>query len=352
MIDAPVAKRMRQRQWDGAPLTCTAVRDEAPSVKTFCLAPTDGSRIKFHAGQNLTIAWPMDGETLTRTFTIASPPTLTGHVELTVKAHHGGRVTPDLHRRLAPGCEVRAYGPGGQFGLAFTPSDRILMVSGGSGVTPMMSMLRLIRDRRYTSDVCLIHSASQPGDLMFTDELRAIAARCPNVSVTLLPSSVPRGEGWIGPRGRLSRRLLHALVPDAKHRVAFLCGPPAFRAAVRRALAAEGVDPFAIREESFVSEPPAPPPLAATGETVIITLARSGRQIEAAADRTIYETLRRSGVVVPTGCRTGICGTCRIASVSGQVTMMHQGGLSPAQEKAGQILACCSYPSGPLALDL
>ncbi len=344
----------RQPVWDAASarLVCTAVRDEAAGVKTFRWTPEDGSRVRFRAGQALTLAWrDAAGALAPRTFTIASSPDCHAHVETTVKASAAG-ATADMHRRCVPGTMVRAFGPAGRFGLAFHPARKVLLVGAGSGVTPMMSMLRQVRDRGDGIDVACLVFASTPADVLFADELGAIVAAAPAVRVVPVVSRVPAGERWLGPSGRLSRRLLAALVPDARHRETFLCGPPGFMEAARRALLAEGLDRSRLHTESFGA--PAPPPAAApvappAGWTA--RLARSGRTVPIDAGRTLYEALRAAGVVVPTGCRSGICGTCRTKG-EGPMAVRHRGGLSPAEERAGHVLPCCTFPAGDVTLDL
>lgn len=352
--DAP----SRSTIWDpaAAALVCVGVRREGPAVKTFSLAPADGSRVRFSAGQNLTLEWTMpDGEVVHRTFTIASPPTLASHVELTIKAQPDGRVTQDLHRRLRKGRRLKAYGPGGRFCLAHNPSEKVLMVAGGSGVTPIMSMLRWVRDRGYEIDLAVIVAARTPRDLLFADELAALDQGRARVRAFAIVSDVPAGERWLGMRGRVGRRLLTTLVPDAKHREVFCCGPEGFMQTVRRALRAEGMDMARYHEETFgahgaVATPP--PACAIPAEGITMRLSGRDRTVPVEPRRTVYENLHAAGIVVPTGCRSGICGTCKVRKTAGTVSMVHQGGLSAREEAAGHILACCSYATGDLTLDL
>lgn len=341
--------------WDPAEarLSCLAVRDETADTKTFSLAPTDGSRVKFHAGQNLTLEWAMpDGETLHRTFTVASAPTCATHVEITMKAQPSGYATRDMHARLRPGVSVRAYGPGGRFGLAYAPAEKVLLLGAGSGATPMMSMLRWVRDRAYDTDIAYLHAARTPADILFADELEAIDTALPNVSVSVIVADVPSGQSWFGPRGQLDRRWLTTLVPDARDRETFCCGPAPFMTAMRRALAASGQDASRYHEESFGPAPAAPPPLAGASEAMSARLARSNRTVSLDPSKPILSSLRAAGVALPSGCKSGICGTCRVGKSAGEVAMSHQGGLSVEQEAKGEILACCSYPLGDVVLDL
>lgn len=354
-MNAPA--RLRRPVWDAATtkLVCVGARDETRDVKTFTLAPEDGSRVRFDPGQHLTLDWRLEDGSETRpTFTIASSPARGDAVELTVKAQAEGRATRDLHARLRPGARLRAWGPAGRFGLSGRASDRLLLIGAGSGITPMMSMLRCARDRRWTADLVLIQAARTPADALFLRELAQADAALAKLSVIVVPSRVPPGESWFGPRGRLDRRLLRALVPDARTRDVFCCGPESFMETVRLALRAEGLDPARFHTERFhpVAAPLPPPPAACAEAGWTLTLARSGRKITAAPDRTLLDTLRGAGVAVASGCRSGLCGTCRTRRLAGEAATAHQGGLTERQEAAGDLLVCRAWPRGDLSLDL
>jgi|HigsolmetaAR203D_1030402.scaffolds.fasta_scaffold00218_46 ferredoxin-NADP reductase len=325
-------------------LVCVAIRPETPTVKTFTFQSEHGGAPAFEAGQAMTLAVEIDGELLYRTFSLSSSPARRDAVDVTIKTHPQGRVTRWLHERFEVGMRVRARAPRGTFTIARRSSDRIALISAGSGATPLMSMLRAMADAGAEADVAWFHSARTPDEVLFADELARLQQGFGRLSVAVTVSQpVP---GWFGYRGRVSRRLLSVAVPDLGRRDVFCCGPQAFMDEVKLIHAAEGGDRARFHTESFgrggttakpAVELPAASPLA--GEATY-RLRVGGREIQVGADETILQASLRQGVVIPCGCGEGMCGTCIVRKLSGEVVMAHQGGLSPEEEQAGHILAC------------
>ena len=143
-------------------LTCIGVRDETPTIKTFMFHASAPHGTTHVAGQAVTLALPVDGETLYRTFTISSAPRTDGTLELTVKAHPKGRATEWLHRTIRLGSKVQSNSPRGRFTLARRSGHRLAFVSGGSGATPMMAMLRHLASVEPEVDVAWLHAAQSP----------------------------------------------------------------------------------------------------------------------------------------------------------------------------------------------
>ncbi|HEX7390842.1 MAG TPA: iron-sulfur cluster-binding domain-containing protein [Acidiphilium sp.] len=328
-------------------LHCLAVRDETADVKTFVFRAADGHPVAFSAGQAMTFALPVDGERLMRTFSISSAPG-NAAVEITVKAHPHGRATPWMHRTIVPGVMVEATGPRGGFVLGDSVPERIAFISAGSGATPLMAMLRSVTNTE--ADIFWFHAARTPADVLFAADLAALQRRMPRLCVAV---TVSRPEpGWFGYHGRVSRRMLSAAAPDLGRRDAFCCGPERFMDAAKLIHAAEGGNPARFHIEHFhaptaVERPVFPPGLPNAAFTVTIP---GGRTFRAAADETILEAATRQAVVIPCGCASGLCGTCRVRRLSGTVAMRHNGGLSPEEEAEDYILACSSRPLSDIAI--
>lgn len=328
-------------------LHCLAVRDDTADVKTFVFRTADGQPIAFSAGQAMTLVLPVDGERLMRTFSISSAPG-DETVEITVKAHPHGRATPWMHRTIVPGVTVEATGPRGGFVLGEDVPARIAFISAGSGATPLMAMLRSVKDA--DADTVWFHAARTPADILFAADLAVLQRRMPHLCVTV---AVSRPEpGWFGYRGRISRRMLSAAIPDLGRRDVFCCGPESFMNATKLIHAAEGGNPARFRIEHFhapmaAERPALPPELMNAAFTVTIP---GGRTFRATADETILEAATRQAVVIPCGCASGLCGTCRVRRLSGTVAMRHNGGLSPEEEAEDYILACSSRPLSDVAI--
>lgn len=321
-------------------LTCIAVRDETPSVKTFVFRNEGAPGLRHEAGQALTLALTVEGEPLYRTFSLSSAPGLDRIVEMTIKAHPAGRVTPWLHRTLRPGSVVQAREPKGRFTLARRVGERLAFVSGGSGATPLMAMLRHLAATDPSTDVAWFHAARTPDETLFTAELTRLQHIMPNLSVSVTVSQA--APGWFGLRGRISRRLISVAIPDFARRDVFCCGPAAFMDEAKLVYVAEGGRKEAFHTEAFgprattASLAPADPIAGAATYQLRI----GERLLQVHHDETVLQASLRQGVVIPCGCGQGLCGTCRVSKVSGEVEMHHQGGLALDEEKGGYILAC------------
>jgi ferredoxin-NADP reductase len=221
----------------------------------------------------------------------------------------------------------------------------------------MMSMLRWLADRGETVDVVFVHAARTPADVLFAEELARLDRQMPNLRIATVVAEVPEGQSWSGFRGMIDRRMMALMVPDLARREVFCCGPAGFMAAVGRIFDAEGGEPERFHTESFgtartVAELRPAAADAPGPEGAGITLVLDGRSIPAHAGDTVLAAARAGGVVIPTGCGEGMCGTCRVRKLEGEVEMHHKGGLTPREERQGYILACCSRLVGDVEVAL
>jgi len=235
-------------------LVCVAVRAETHDVSTFVFAPVEPRLFRFLPGQFMTfdlpVAGELDGAGVQRCYTIASPPTRPWRIEVTAKRSPGGAGSEWLHGAMQPGTRVQASGPMGDFVLDPGAGGRYLLLSAGSGITPLMSMARALHDLGSDADVLFVHSARSPADLLFPEELAVMARRPGFRRVSIVETDAP-GARWDGLRGRLSPAMLELLVPDLLEREVLCCGPAPYMAGVRAMLDAAGFDRGRYREESF-----------------------------------------------------------------------------------------------------
>ncbi len=356
---------------DQAVLVCTAVSDVTHDVKNFVFEPEGDQLFAFEAGQFLTLQLDIDGRPLNRCYTISSPPTRPNRIAITVKRVVGGTASNWVHDNIVPGSKVSALAPLGAFSLTRRPTGKLLFLSAGSGITPLMSMLRTLYDLGSDADVVFLHSARTPSDIVFRSELAAIEMLMPNLRVVHICEADYPSERWGGMRGRISSTMLQTIVPDLLERTTYNCGPAPYMEAVRRILGELGYDMAGYHEESFSfddpakpgAEPPpegvtydqiaiAPPPDAEeSGTTYTVEFAKSGRTVTCRPDQSVLDAALAAGVRLASSCSQGMCGTCKIPKLSGDVEMNHNGGIRPREIAAGKILACCSTPLTDLTLD-
>ena len=327
-----------------------AVVAECPDVASFTFRAGEDTWFRYLPGQFITLELPTAQGTVLRPYTLSSTPTRPWSVTVTVKAQAQSIGTRWMLDQLRPGMRLRAHGPAGAFSWALHPAERYLLISAGSGITPMMSMTRAAQDRAPDTDIVFVNCAQRPADLVFRSELEQLAARLPHFALALLVEDVGPGESWAGYRGRLGAAALRLIAPDFARREVFCCGPAPFMQAVRDLLAAASFDLSHYHEESFhpaaVDVTTAQSPgaaAAAVGELVFVT---SGVAVPASGDQTILQLARGAGLNIPTGCTMGLCGTCKVHCLSGNTDMHHSGGIRQEEIDAGYVLACCTRPLG------
>ena len=338
-------------------LRCTAISTEAPGVKTFRFAAVSGAPIRFHAGQFVTLHLPLGGGAVWRCFTIASSPLQDDAIDLTIKTQAtAGTIntsgTAWMHHALAVGMTFKAMLPAGPFCLMHPPETPLLLVSAGSGATPMASIARFLRDIGSHTPVHYVHLARTPADWLFKAEIEAIAAELGTWRLDFLTTTTT---------GRPTAASFAAMAPDLATRDVFCCGPAGFMAAVEDAHARAGGPATAFRREAFIAIPipdlaPAPPAAGSVPDAAAFTFTvrfePAAKVAEAKPSETLLAVAGRLGIAIPYACAEGICGTCRVRKRSGTVEMNHQGGIEEDEIADGEILACCSYARSPLVLEL
>lgn len=352
---APSPTATEPKRWSGK-LRVAQIFDETPTVKTFRLMNPVGGALPFSylPGQFLTLAVLLDGEVVKRSYTIASSPTQQDFVEITVRHADRGEVSGFLHERVKADDLLELSAPFGSFIFTGRECRCILLIGGGVGITPLMSVLRYLTDRSWPGDIYLLHSIAKLDEFIFREELEYLARRHPNVRMVVTVSH-PEGSDWKGPTGRITKELIAQSVPDLASRYVHLCGPVPMMEATKKMLAELGVTPERIKTEAFgpalgkpePAAPPAPELARATAEETAkrialptVTFAASNKSAPLPPDKTILEVADEIGVEIDNSCRVGTCGTCRVKCVAGHVSMAVEDGLEPGDKEQGIILAC------------
>lgn len=359
-IQAPVPRLKTATTWrDDEPLECVSVVPEAPNVATFSFRAPSGAWFDFQAGQFVTLELPLPTGPVHRTYTISSSPSRPLSLSVTVKAQPDSLGSRWMLDTLRPGHRIKAIGPGGIFSCQHYPAEKYLFISAGSGVTPMMSMTTYQYDVGPNPDVCVINCARRPSDLIFRQRMEQMAARSQGIKLHFVVEEDDPFQVWTGYRGLFNQLMLGLMAPDYLEREVFCCGPEPFMQAVRDFLNALGYDMEHYHQESFVApiatEADAPPiddVIPQEDATAEVVFAVSGVEARCAETDTILAVAKQAGVPIPSGCTFGVCGTCRTKKRSGNVHMVHNGGISDDDIADGYILACCSHPIGRVELDL
>lgn len=347
---------------DDEMLECVSILPETANVITVCFQAPSGRPFDFKAGQFLTLELPVPGGPLYRTWTISSSPSRPLSLTLTMKAQPDSIGTRWVMDNLEPGMKLRAIGPAGRFTAHEHPAEKYLFISAGSGITPMMSMTTEIYDKGRSCDIVFVNCARKPSEIIFRERLEHIASRSEGIELRWVVAEKDKYRPWTGYQGQFNQLMLGLIAPDYLEREVFCCGPDGFMTAVREALAGLGYDMDRYHQESF-SAPGTPGPelvetplpeddLPEEDVQAEIIFDMSGKSVSVPETDTVLAAARSAGIAIPSGCTFGVCGTCKTMKLSGEVHMVHNGGITDDEIDEGYILACCSNPRGKVVLDL
>ncbi len=351
--------------WSGE-LVIANIRQETHDVKTFRFVVPGGGEIPFvHLpGQYMNLTLNIDGQTVKRSYTIASAPTQRGHVELTIKRNPKGTASRYMHEVVKTGDKIRIGAPAGKFYFNDLKAEGVVLISGGVGITPLMSILRDLTDRAWGGTIFFINAVRSSDDEIYANELSFLAKRFNNLRVLTyyskdlptIPIKVP-AERWVEKAGYIDAAGLSAFIPNLDALSIFLCGPDPMMQAVRKTIVLLGVPNDKVSTEEFVSPKAVTADLssaerngAATvgtlveGQVATVTFSASDQMVDIDPSITILEAAEQVGVSLPFECRSGICGQCKVRCTTGRVRMVSRDAITKSEESEGYILACQSHP--------
>ena len=333
-------------------LTLTLARKERHSCDTNVLRfllPV-GRRLEARPGQFLTFEWFIDGKVLHRSYSICSSPTQSAYIEIMPKRMPHGRVSQFLNDRAVPGLTVKARGPFGQFHFDENKHDRIVLIAGGSGITPMMSILRYIRNLCIVAPCTLIYCVRSEDDLVFNGELCDAAKQ--TSTFRYVPVISKASQDWKGCTGRLRREILEAEIEKPLECTFFLCGPTGFMDLGRALLEEMTVHSSRMLQESFGEQVSNDPRRGLERSSVNVTFARSALTVVSSPEHTLLETAEANGIFIPFGCRQGECGTCVTRLLRGKVRMCRDEPVDHKFRLKGFVLPCVNQPLDDVSLDV
>lgn len=380
---------------------CTEIIEETADVKTFCLAPESPFAFEYQPGQFVNLQVEINGQSVIRPYTLSSSPSRSG-LAITVKRCPAPSDRPDapiglvsnwLHDYLQPGDRVRLVGGAmGHFTCLPKVPAKMLLISAGSGITPLMSMARWVKDTLLDTDIVFLYSTRTPRDFIFRTELAEMTAQMPNFHLAVTLTRPSPNQAWMGLTGRVSESMLNLVVPDLLERSVYVCGSEGFTENVKSILEAIHFPMSNYYSESFggSQEPPTQPlisdfppsptrsaapaaakpqngqrnghhptsspstasPSTATNTLSIVTFAQSDREVLANSSSSLLELAEQAGVTIRSACRVGACGACKVATRDGKVQYDNRPpALTPADEEVGYALACVARPAGALVVE-
>ncbi len=316
-------------------------RQAAVDAVTLVLKPNRHWR-GFQPGQHVNLGVEIDGRRVRRSYSLSAAPRADRRIEITVKAIEGGKLSQHLCHHARPG-DVLEIGPAfGEMLLDGSPTESRLFLAAGSGITPLMAMLRALAAQGMPGTTHLLYWARSRAELCFVEELRELAARHAGFDVHFVltrEAAVAADER----QGRIDAALLSALVPGHESHQVYACGPGGFVATARTLLVARAAS---FRAEAFT----AAQTVSTERGTVEVHLAASGRSLTLPRGQSLLTALEAAGLTPASGCRMGICNTCACGKRSGTTRHLHTGALE--HEPVSALRLCVSAADSDLVLDL
>ena len=335
--------------WDSGKrikLTCENRIQETPDVVTFRFSLPDALTASYKAGQFITLFPEIENQEISRCYTLSSSPSRPSDLSITVKRVTQGIVSNWLHDQLHVGDQISALPPQGIFHAEASRANKLLLLSAGSGITPMLSICRQLSDTHSSRDIIFYHQARTASDLIAEQELLWLEQQNPNLKVIFsLSQSDPL---WQGVQGRISQQQLVEQIPDLSQRTVFCCGPQGFMQQAKTFCLQAGISEENWLEESF-SQPPGVKP---TVTKASFNLSFNGEVVEGNNQNTLLKQAESNGISISFGCRAGICGACQIKLVSGEVLRESELPLSEEDKANGIILACSCIPQSDLEIEI
>jgi ring-1,2-phenylacetyl-CoA epoxidase subunit PaaE len=312
------------------------IRETADAV-TLVLEFTDGKPLEFRAGQYLTHFFVIDGVTHKRAYSLSSAEGQ--KAACTIKAVPGGVVSAHVMHKLQPGDRYWVLGPSGDFTLA-DESRPLAFIAGGSGITPVMSMLLTALARQPQRRIELLYSNHSEADTIFAQALAQLCAAHTGLRVTSVHTQA---------QGRLTATRIADWAKVAGDADFFLCGPTGLMDTAAQALSGAGVPAARIRREQFLAA--ARETQQRPAEPQEIFFARSGKRVQQRSGESILDTALRESVAINFSCTVGGCGSCKVRVSAGQCALNEPNCLTPEEKAQGYTLACSAFAAQAIVVD-
>jgi ferredoxin-NADP reductase len=341
VFDFWASRLHRTWTWE-RPLARLVAREAASADAVTLLFKPNRHWAGHRAGQHVNLGVEIDGVRLTRSYSLTAPPRADGLLPITVKAIEGGRVSGHLCHHARMGDIVDLGQAFGEMTLPASPRGGLLLLAAGSGITPLMALVRELAGQGMPADTTLLYWVRRRAEACFLDELRALAAAHPGFRFRLLLTR-EAAQAADEAEGRIGETLLGAHAGDLSARQVMACGPGGFVETARSLLAPRVA---AFQAEAFT----APPVRVVDEGEVDIRLQRSGRTLRVPRGESLLVALEQQGLKPPSGCRMGICNTCACGKSSGSTRHLPSGEL--LHEPTQALKLCIHSAATDLELDL
>jgi ferredoxin-NADP reductase len=340
-------------------------------ICSFYLEPNDGRSIpQFRAGQFLTFSVPVPGqaEPVIRCYSLSDGPDEQNHYRVTVKKIDApcnspegtppGRSSSFFHNHMQPGAMIDVYSPTGSFCLDEASEKPVVLIAGGVGITPLVSMLKRLIATKTTREIWLIYGVRNKSEHAMYEYLQTVARETYNLRTIVAyskPSNSCRHTVDYHVRGHITEELLRPIL-EGRDCDIYLCGPAPMMKSLTGAFKNMSIPDENIRFEAFgpasrtTTTTPAKHPKQMQQQTFLVEFARSGKKLSwLPGSGSILELAMANGIKARCGCRQGVCGTCAIALQNGSVKYERRPDKSPP---SGKCLPCIAYPQSDLVLDM
>ena len=326
---------------------------ETSSTKTFRLVSKDRELPPFQAGQYISLFLEIDGIRTSRPYSISSPPHLREYYDITVRRVENGLVSNFLLDDLVIGNDLVSSGPAGHF--YFNPlihSKNMICLAGGSGITPFMSIIREIVECGLDRSITLFYGNKTTDDIIFHAELGRISARFD--SINYIPVIEDPSNDYIGACGFMTAELIKEILGDLTDKSFFICGPQGMYDFCLPELEGLGIARRKIKQEMYgapvnIWQYPGWPREVDPDRLFSVRL-KNGQQLKAKAGIPLLVSLEKSGMVVPSLCRSGECSMCRLKVLSGKVFQPAGVAVRKSDRQFGYVHSCAAYPLSDLEI--
>lgn len=322
-------------------LICVEREEVARDFCTFWFQQTKNKKLPHYLpGQNIKVRVNINDKYISRNYTLSSSPSRPERYAISVKRTPNGVVSNWLHDHCIVGSEIFGEEPSGSFYLT-EEVDRILLIAAGSGITPILSMLRYLSDNDKINNVILYYQCRTREDIAFKAELEQLKNNHPSLKI-IISLSQPDKE-WIGQVGRLDYAMLKD-IPDLIQRKAFVCGPNDFMKNIKRELVLLGLPEANYYQETFGTI--VTPQL--EYKSILINI--NGAPFKGDNQQSLLVQAENAGIMMPYNCRAGFCGECKVKLHSGSVIQNDAPALLPQEQENKYVLACCCIPSSDIEI--